>query len=228
MKKTLILLLALVLCLSLCACGGNDDEAFNTSREAFTKITKAYAMFNEYSQDIYTAWYLGVHNPGGFDGYKGYDYQKYNRKEFDGFCDKMNIDRTYIEESVVKLSNAETFNTGSWYALGDLYNGSFYSAWVSVIAEAYAYSGKEEGISSLLNDSKLIIKALGEEHSDYEHYPVLKEYFTNALEYFDFCQNPEGSLEQVEELFKDFQDVERECFYDLNYVFEDSSSEAES
>ena len=227
MKKAISLLLALAMCLSLCACGAGDDEALNLSREAFNKITEAYVILNEFSQDIYTAWYLGIHSSGKYDGYKGYDFEKYNREEFNDFCDEMRIDQMYIEEAVVNLSNAETFNTGAWFSLAERYNGSFFSAWVSVILEAYVCSGDVENTSSLLNEAKTIIKTLSDEYSDYEHYPVLKEYFTNALAYFDCCQNPEGSFEQIMETFNNYQSIERKCFFELDYIFEESSANVE-
>lgn len=225
MKKILALILALALCLSLCACGGKkDEEAFNASREAFNKITEVYVKLDEYSQDIYTAFYLGENSPGSYDGYKGYDFEKYNRDEFNGFAAKMNIDQMYIEEAVVKISGAEIFNTGSWYDLGALYGGSFSSAWVSVIIEAYICSSDTDAISSSLNDAKEIVKMLSEDYADYEHYPAVKAYFTNALAFFDFCKNPEGSLEEVETMVNNYQDVERKCFFNLDYVFEDSGA----
>lgn len=225
MKKIIALILALALCLSLCACGGKkDEEAFSACRDAFNKITEAYAILDKYSQDIYTAFNLGENSPGSYDGYKGYDFEKYNRNEFNAFAAKMNIDQTYIEEAVVNISGAEIFNTGSWFDLGALYGGSFSSAWVGVISEAYICSGDAEYISSLLNDATAIMQMLSESYSDYEHYPALKSYFTNALAYFDFCQNTEGTLEEVEEKFNNYKDVERDCFFDLNYIFEDSGA----
>ena len=66
------------------------------------------------------------------------------------------------------------------------------------------------------------MKQLSSDYSDYEHYPVLKEYFTNTLAYFDFCQHPEGSFEQVVETFNSYRNNAREYFFDLNYVFCDS------
>jgi len=227
MKKIIALILALMLCLTLCACSEKKNEeniAFVACGDAFNKITEVYTILEEYSQDICTAFDLGMNSPGGYDGYKGYDFEKYNRDEFNAFAAKMNIDQTYIEEAVVNISGAEIFNTGSWYDLGALHGGKFYSAWVSVISEAYICSGDAEYISSLLSDTTAIMQMLSENYSDYEHYPALKAYFTNALAYFDFCQNPEGSLEQIEEEFNNYQDVERDSFFDLNYIFEDSGA----
>ena len=67
-----------------------------------------------------------------------------------------------------------------------------------------------------------MMKELSSDYSDYEHYPALESYFTNTLAFFDFCQNPEGSFEQVVETFNNYRNNAREYFFDLNYIFEDS------
>ena len=42
------------------------------------------------------------------------------------------------------------------------------------------------------------------------------------MAFYDFCCHPEGSFEQVVETFNAYRNTARECFFDLNYVFDDS------
>lgn len=215
MKKALSLLMALVMCLSLGACSNtatNRKAAFADSQEAFYYITEAYIAVNEFSQDIYEAWRLGVNNRSSYD----------SDSEFSDFADEMNIDQIYIEQAVANLRGNEKFEYGDWSYLPYLYNNSYFSAWVSVISEAYKCSGYADQIKEKLENAKDLMKKLSDAYSDYEHYPSLKKYFTNTIAFFDFCCDPEGSFEQVVDTFNAYRNNAREYFFDLNYVFSDS------
>lgn len=213
MKKALSLILVLALCLGLCACGGNNNkDAFTTSQEAFDKITTAYQATNEFSEDIYEAWFLGVNSSS-----------KYNDdSELDEFADEMHIELEHIQQAIANLRGKDSYSYGDWSRLYYLYNYSYFSAWVSVISEAYKCSGKAESIRSELAEAKALMKTLSDKYSDYEHYPSLKKYFTNTLAFFDFCCNPEGSFEQVKDTFNGHRNNARVYFFDLNYIFSDS------
>ena len=211
MKRTLTLILALVVCLSLCACGGKA-QAFDNSKKAFDHVTTAYLTTNEFSQDIYEAWFQGVNNR------KNYDQDA----ELDDFADEMNIELEYIQQATANLLGKESYSDGDWAKLPYRYNNSYFSAWVSAISEAYKCSGKADIIERELNEAKGLMKQLSDDFSDYEHYPALKKYFTNTLAFFDFCCNPVGSFEQVKDTFNTYRNDARTYFFDLNYVFGDS------
>ena len=216
MKRTVALILALVLCLSLCACGGKNNlqAAFDDSAKAFNYVTDAYIATNEFSQDVYEAWFQGVNNRTDYD----------NESELTDFADEMHIELVHIQQAVANLYGKETYNYNdkAWENLRFLYNNSYFSAWISVISEAYKCSGKAAAISDDLEAAKNLMKQLSDQYADYEHYPTLKKYFTNTLAFFDFCCNPEGSFEQVKETFNSYRNNAREYFFDLNYVFCDS------
>lgn len=212
MKRTIALLLTLAMLLSLTACFKKGEKAFDNSQEAFDCVTAAYLSTNTFSEDIYEAWYLGVNSK--------FDYNE--ATEFAAFAAKMHIEQTHIEEAVARLSGKSEFEASQWASLSLRYDGSYFSAWVSVVSEAYKCSGKTVEIEAQLNAAKKAMKALGDEYSDYEHYPALKEYFTNTMAFYDFCCHPEGSFEQVVETFNAYRNTARECFFDLNYVFDDS------
>ena len=214
MKKSVSLILVLALCLSLCACvGGNSKKAFDDSQSAFIHITEAYLATNEFSQDVYEAWFQGVNNRTKFD----------SDSELSAFAKEMHIDEENIKQAVANLMGKESFEYGDWSKLPYRYNNtSYFSAWIDVISEAYECSGKADAIREELLAAKELMKGLSEKYADYEHYPVLKEYFTNTLAFFDFCCNPEGSFEQVKDTFNSYRNTAREYFFDLNYVFGDS------
>ena len=213
MKKAVSLILVLVLCLALCACNaGSSKNAFESSEKAFRYVTTAYLNTNEFADDIYEAWYLGVNEK--------YEYDRdYNLPDF---ASEMNIELEHIKQAVANLLGKDAYEYGDWSELPARYGNSYFSAWVSVISEAYKCSGKADTIKKDLNKAKDLMKELGDEYSDYEHYPTLKKYFTNTLAFYDFCCNPEGSFNQVVETFNTYRNNAREYFFDLNYVFGDS------
>ena len=188
------------------------EKSFNDSKAAFDYVTSAYTATNEFSKDIYEAWRLGVNSRKDYD----------NNSEFDEFADEMHIEQEYIEQAVANLLFKETFEYGDWEKLPYMFNGSYFSAWVSAISEAYKCSGKADEIRDELTAAKDLMKQLGDEYSDYEHYPSLKKFFTNTIAFFDFCCNPEGSFEQVVSTFNEYRNNAREYFFDINYVFGDS------
>ena len=213
MKKGLSLLLAALLCISMVACGNNSSKkAFDNSKLAFEHITNAYLATNEFSQDVYEAWFQGVNNRSDYD----------DEYELTAFADEMHIDLEYIKAGVASLLKKDSYAYGDWETLPYLYNNSYFSAWISVISEAYKCSGKADSIANELNAAKTLMKQLSDDHSDYEHYPTLKKYFTNTLAFFNFCCDPEGSFEQVKDTFNNYRNNAREYFFDLNYVFGDS------
>ena len=218
MKHTKILALLLALCLTmtlLVGCNSNkkEEEIFDKSEEAFQKITEAYMMINTYSQDIYNAWRLGINNKSRYDE---------GGSELKAFAGELHIDYESVALAIGSLLGKDSYESGYWENLQKLYNGSFFSACVDVVSEAYVVDGTVKKISNLLTEAKTLMKEIGDEYSDYVHYPDLKEYFTNTLAFFDFCQNPEGSFEQVVETFNNYRNTAREKFFDLNYIFEDS------
>ena len=211
MKKAIALLLAALLCLSLCACGAND-KAYDNSKEAFDAVTAAYLATNTFAEDVYEAWYLGVN-----------DQFNYNESsEFADFAAQLHIGQSHLEEAVARLSGSGSFTTSQWAKLPDLYGDSCTSAWVAAVSEAYKCSGKTVEIETQLNSAKSLMKKLGDKHADYQHYPSLKKYFTTTMAFYDFCCHPEGSFEQVTETVNAYRSAARECFFDLNYVFGDS------
>lgn len=223
MKKALPIIIAVAVIIALGIiifagntnnAGGKSKEAFDNSKEAFEHITTAYISTNEFSQDIYEAWFLGVN--------KKYNYD--SEYELSDFASEMHIDLKHIQQAIANLCNRDTYSYSDrlWESLPKRYNDSYFSAWVSVISEAYKCSGSADKISEELTSAKDLMKSLSNKYSDYEHYPVLKEYFTNTLAFYDFCCNPEGSFEQVKETFNNYRNNARESFFDLNYVFNNS------
>ena len=90
-----------------------------------------------------------------------------------------------------------------------------------VVSKAYEANGKTDEAQKALNEAKAQMKELSEKYSDYEHYPNLKGYYTTTSSFFDFCQNPTGSFEQVKDTINDYKNEARDYISDLDYIFEE-------
>ena len=61
MKRVLTLLLAFVVCFSLCACSNQKDaQAKQKAKEAYDFLAEAYAKTDEIGSGIYGVWALNV------------------------------------------------------------------------------------------------------------------------------------------------------------------------
>ena len=89
-----------------------------------------------------------------------------------------------------------------------------------IVANAYKANGKASEAETALEKAKEQMKTLSEKYSDYEHYPNLKGYYTTTSSFFNFCQNPTGSFEQVKTTINDYKNEARDYMSDLDYIFE--------
>ena len=240
MKKALILGLAFVLAFGMVACSddgsggilGSSSTAFEVSKEAYNNINLAYEKVNQFSQDVYTAWNMGIRDKDKFsgqeDGYYSWEDDYNDSEALTYFANELHISKSDLEAAVAKLMGKDSYDAGSEYSAGDWYTlsnvrySSFFSACVDVVSTAYELNGISGEIKNLLNSARDQMKQLSDNYSDYEHYPNLKEYFTNTTAFFGFCMDPEGSFEQVVDTFNTYRNNARNYYYDLNYVFEDS------
>lgn len=222
MKKAISFILVLAMCISLCACSG-DKKAFEASKAAYDNVDIAYEITDQYGSDIYEAWRLGI-----------YDDEEILDDGAAHLATELNLSEEEINEGVAyTLANV----MGSdWETLSDeekeeyrgmtdyaftLFEDDLFSFCVMVVSNAYIVNGEAEKAQTALDEAKAQMKELSENYSDYEHYPNLKGYYTTTSSFFEFCQNPEGSFEQVKTTINDYRNEARDYISDLDYIFED-------
>ena len=220
MKKAIPFILALVLCLSLCACGGSDKKAFEASKAAYDNINIAYEITEQFGSDIYEAWRLGIYDDDEILD----DGAIHLATELSLSADEIRAGAVYTiykdewdtmsdEEKDELIDKADLLFT--------LFEDDLFSFCVMAVSNAYVVNGKVEEAQTALDAAKAQMKELSSEYSDYEHYPNLKGYFTTTSSFFDFCQNPTGSFEQVKETVNEYKNEARDYISDLDYIFED-------
>lgn len=220
MKKVISLLLVMVMCLTLVACGGGEKKAFEASKAAYDNIDIAYEITEQFGSDLYEAWRLGIYEEDEVLD----DGAAYLATELSLSADEIRAGAVYaiFEDEWDTMSDDEK---NEYIDQADMYftlmEDNLFSFCVMCVSGAYAANGKVEEAQSALDAAKAQMKELSQEYSDYEHYPNLKGYYTTTSSFFDFCNNPSGSFEQVKDTINDYKNDARDYISDLDYIFED-------
>lgn len=217
-KKLLALLLVMVMCFSLTACGGNK-KAFEASKAAYDSINEAYAIVEKMGSDIYEAWRLGIYEDDElFDTGVKHLATEVSLSEDELLAGML----YYLEDELGEdFSDGITVsNSGGIFEIFDDLDMLF-TFCVNIVVDAYKVNGKLDEAQAALDTAKGRMKELSEKYSDYEHYPNLKGFYTTTTAYFSFCQNPTGSFEQLKDTVNEYRKEARDYINDLNYVFED-------
>jgi len=220
MKKLVALLLILVMCLSLAACGGGEKKAYEASKAAYDNIDIAYEITEQFGSDIYEAWRLGI-----------YDDDEVLENGAAHLATELSLSADEIRAGAVYVLYQDEWDTmseeekeeliGSADRLFSYMEDDLFSFCVMAVSNAYVVNGKVDEAQTALDAAKAQMKELSSEYSDYEHYPNLKGYFTTTSSFFDFCQNPTGSFEQIKETVNNYKNEARDYISDLDYIFED-------
>jgi hypothetical protein len=224
MKKIVSIILAAAMVIAMTACGGNKSKkAFEASKEAYNNVNAAYEITEKYGSDIYEAWRLGIYKDDEvmeqgcsylatelyltedeIAGGVAYTVAYILGKDWDSLSED--------EKDTLLVGADGTFKT---------MEDDLFSWCVMVVSNAYIVNGKVDEAQGYLTTAKEEMKNLSENYSDYEHYPALKGYYTTTSSFFDFCQNPTGSFEQLKTTIENYKTTARDYNADLNYIFED-------
>ncbi len=224
MKKVFLNILAVLVMIALTACSeGKSKEEYEMSKEAYENINTAYEITSDFGSDIYEAWRLGIYD---------------DEEILDEGC-------AYLAKEL-HLSEAEV-TEGAAYSLAsiigneweectdeekrtyremvdssfELMEDNLFTWCVHIVSNVYVTNGKVAEAQECLETAKGYMRDLSENYSDYEHYPALKGYYTTTSSFFEFCQNPTGSFEQLKTTIENYKTTARDYNADLDYIFED-------
>lgn len=223
MKRFFLFCLAVSVCISLTACSGTK-KAFEVSKSAYDSIDIAYDITEQFGSDLYEAWRIGIFEEDELlsDG-AHYLSQQLNLSEEDI---KKGIGYIYATsivgenwDTVAEEDKTKYYNRDS--VLFKMKEDELFSTCVWVVIYSYKLNGKVDEVQTALNTAKEQMKELSDKYSDYEHYPNLEGYYTTTSSFFDFCQNPTGSFEQMKNTINDYKNEARDYISDLDYIFEE-------
>ena len=250
MKKLMALIVAMIMLVSFVGCGkamcsveGCENEAvedttydeslcdkhlagkkaFDASKVAYDSIDVAYEITEQYGSDVYEAWRMGIYDKDEIlDDDVTYLASELSLSEEDI---KLGVAYTVSELMGQDWGTLTEESKKAYCAEADLYfylmEDDLFTFCVMVVSNAYKVNGKVDEAKNALDEAKAQMKELSEKYSDYEHYPNLKGYYTTTSSFFDFCQNPTGSFEQVKDTINDYKNEARDYISDLDYIFEE-------
>lgn len=221
MKKIISIMLCVAMLFSLVACN-NDKKAFSASKEAYDNVSAAYEITEKYGNDIYETWRIAI-----------YEKEELIENGVSYLTDDISLSENgLIDGFAATIAEALSMN---WDTISDeekntcreiaddsleIMKDNLFSFCIQSVNAAYKLNGSADKATSALESAKTQMKDLSTEFSDYEHYPNLKGYYTTTKSFFEFCQNPTGSFEQVKETINNYRNEARDYISDLDYIFE--------
>lgn len=223
MKKIITLFLAVIMTLSLVACGdgtenkeiSDKETAFDVAKEAYGKIDAAYEITEKFGGDVYNAWFAGIYDEDEIlDDGVGYLAGKLSLNESEIIAGV----ELFLSEAGEETEMLTKYSANVYFKYME---ESLFSFCIAIVALSYEANGKIEEAQTALDSAKNSMKKMSEKYSDYEHYPKLKEYYTSTKAFLDFCKEPNCSFEQAKTTINDYRNTIRNCVSDLDYIFED-------
>lgn len=222
MKRVVALLLSIVMCGLLTACN-DTKKAFEVSKSAYDNIDIAYEITEQFGSDIYEAWRMGI-----------YDDDEILNNGVYYLSTELGLSEDEIRDGIAYTVN-QIMGGSDWEELGDnekqtyrnqanmyfqIFEDDLFSFCVMIVTGTYYANGKIAEAQAALDAAKGFMKELSDQYSDYEYYPNLKGYYTTTSSFFDFCQNPTGSFDQIKNTVNDYTNEARDYINDLDYIFE--------
>ncbi len=230
MKRIIAIFLLLAISFSCWACSTKDKKAYELSKSIFENIEKAYEKLSPIGDDIISAWELGI-NSG--------DSLKEWREGFPLFCSAVSLTQDEVLDGLASLEHQANGRLDLEYYKGSVreyYDIYFYSPatnkgllsrysdtfspCVELVTESYKMNGDLNEIESLLSSARESLEKLSNNYSDYEHYWSITKYFNVINTYYNFCNEPTGSLEQAIDDLHEYNEIAEECHSSLYYYFQ--------
>ena len=212
MKRILSLLLALALCLPLCACGNQKEaEAAQKAKEAYDFLVEAYTKTDEIGDAIYGVWALNVKSaakiktdPLGIVCATGEVAAKDQTKD-----EILSLFRNATEEEMNGVNDIKDEDLGVLFAVVS----DMPQFCVLCVQDAYYLNGGVESAQTALESAKDAIKEIEAMNVEPEGIYVA----TSA--YLDFCLNVKGSLLQTSDTINEYRTTVKTAMSELDLIY---------
>lgn len=193
MKKITAIILTIIMCFSVVACGSNSK-----TQTAYDNITQAYEFTEEFCDDIYSTWRLAI-----------YHKSEIRNDAISYLAEELSLNEDEISEGMVysffKLTDVD-YETASEeqkqqfrddldfyiYFMENSMGNELFEVCIFTVCNAYAANGKVAQAEAALAEAKEIIQGLDDDKAS-----ALKDYYSATKSLLDFCQEPVGSYEQA-------------------------------
>lgn len=218
-NRYVALLLVLVVCLSLTACG-ESKEVRATAKSIYDSTKNAYAITLQVVTDYQVAIYVGTSESNSlFDGGVSYLADKVSLTEKEllaGLCD-YEVDFFGDE----KYANATTVEKSGLVFQGFAIIGMEDVACCQTVKRAYEINGDLEKVQTELNAVEIQLEELKEASPKYAHYDKLKELYTAVSDYFTYFQDPGTTVGEWANTLDEYEDKIEGIIGELSSEFKD-------
>ena len=203
-----------------------EKLAFDLSKQAYEKVSEAYDIIELLGEDIYEAWRLGV-----------YESKDVLKKGTELLAKETHLSQEEVADGAIYTMmsslasepfHMDNLDEASLQALREtidasflLFSGDLLTFCVGAVRDAYRVNGSLDTVDMALEEAKSCMKELSEKYADYEYYPSLKEFYTTANAFYDYCKIPTGSFQQAIDTINDYKNDARKFRNDLDYIFKD-------
>ncbi len=234
MKRFIALLMALVMCLALCACGSEvnaKDEV--KAKEAYDKLVEVYNLVDQIGGDIYQIWAKSSTDKSKLlEDPINYILNNSHLEKDDllfGFLSMVTIVSSGAGSRDETLEHFLTYSEEEKeYLLNTLNDAdiidSFFSRanpltdfCVFCVINSYYLNGDFAIAQEKLDEAKAIVKDL--QSSNFGGMEALNSMYTDILSYYNYCLEPTGSLVQASETISDLRASISESMNSLELFF---------
>lgn len=227
----------------------SNNEAYELSKEAYDNITIAYDIIENLGEDIYQAAQEGafykkeVINGGTEYLAKKLKITKEELAEGIAFMTvgSLGLSEEMDEEGISQIEditqildkmceiweNASEGDKNLWRTNADLMliemssKATFQWTCADFVIFSYVANSQIDEAKTALDNAKSIMKQLSNDHSDYEHYTSLKDYYSTTSAFYDFCLTTPGNIEQFGTTLNEYRNDARKYRSEIEFAFED-------
>lgn len=173
-----------------------EKSVYNNAKLAYQYLNEATDSCCEMMDSVYGAWHYGIYE----DDKSLYDF----------------ADTTHLSYSEIKSSLKSLGKKDDWIE----YTAEF-SDLVNLVSVVNTLNGKNTEVERKLEFAKNTLKSMTKKYSDYEYYPILKEYYSKVSSYYQFVYAPTGSFKQLADTVNDYENNLRTYKENLQFIFEE-------
>ena len=234
MKRVLSLLLAFVVCFSLCACSNQKDaQAKKKAKEAYDFLAEAYAKTDEIGSGIYGVWALNVGSSAKIKTdpmgtlLPATKLSKTELKSGIFFATGEVADKSKTKDDLIAMfQNATEEEKKAIDEFADEKLGAVFAIasdmpqfCVLCVQDAYYINGGIEFAQTSLESAKNIIKELEASNAEPEGMEAIKNIYIATSSYLDFCLSIKCSLLQASDTINGYRTTVKTAMSELELVY---------
>lgn len=216
-KKAILFLLAVAFIASCCGGCKSDEKAFEIAKIAYGDLSIANEWIEYYAHDIYWAWDVGIHQTDQLSIAFLAKKTLLNEEQLMFGLSYLLLSDHWSEATEEEIRSCQTEKKFS--SLLKKYDNEF-DLCIDLVVMSYRVNGVSYQIAQYLAAGKTSVKTLTEEYPDYQYTSDLKNLYNKLNSYFEYCEAPDGSYNEMKEITSAYNTAIKQLTEDLKFTFE--------